>query len=456
MKNPNLKKLYFITIAYTTLLISSCYKQDIVQEYKSGAIDSSVVQANYLAKIKAGLKDSLNASDFATIDFLHLYKSNSVLTGDHFLRISIARKKLSDDFVLLSTDSIGNIIKARIVHVQHDGKQKGSANFTMVASSLNRKEIVYLKNTESKNRQNENREKANTVTSNNISSMMEEEAPAGEQTLPDVVVVGYIYDNPTSYYWYCFDDILGMGSGGGGGSTYTYGSADPQPHGGGSGPVYPDETINISYENADQSPIDVTKYVNCFSQLSDQGATFKITIYTDIPVNNDPYKLFDFSTGACGHTFLQLTKSNGSTSIQQNIGFYPETGWKSIEANGPVPSKMVDNAGHEFNASLTVNIDATHFQNALNEIQYQSKSRYDIDNFNCTDFALSVFNLAAYEPLEIPQYHIPGGMMGELSNTPQGLYIELSDLSKTGGYEGGEILIPGVAGYVGASHGPCN
>ncbi len=116
----------------------------------------------------------------------------------------------------------------------------------------------------------------------------------------------------------------------------------------------------------------------------------------------------------------------------------------------------MDNAGHEFNASLTVNIDAAHFQNALSEIQYQSKSRYDIDNFNCTDFALSVFNLAAYEPLEIPQYHIPGGMMGELSNTPQGLYIELSDLSKTGGYDGGEILIPGIAGYVGASHGPCN
>ncbi len=75
---------------------------------------------------------------------------------------------------------------------------------------------------------------------------MEEEEPAGEQTLPDVVVVGYIYDDPTPYYWYCFDDILGMG--GGGGSSYTYGAADPQPSVGGGGPVYPDETINISYE----------------------------------------------------------------------------------------------------------------------------------------------------------------------------------------------------------------
>jgi hypothetical protein len=182
-----------------------------------------------------------------------------------------------------------------------------------------------------------------------------------------------------------------------------------------------------------------------------------MTIYSDIPVNGDPSQLFDWSTGACGHSFIQLAKTNGSTTIQQNIGFYPSSGWKSIEANGPVASKLVDNAGHEFNASLTVSLDATHFQSALNEIEYQENMKYDIDNFNCTDFALSVFNIAAPLYLEIPDYHIPGGMAGELSNTPQGLYNELVSLNQSGGYsQYGQITIPGVAGYVGSSHGPCD
>ncbi len=450
--NPICFKLpCFTVIAYLAFLNFSCTKQEVLKQ-RINASDSTVLQINYLAKIKNSLKDSISKTDFSTLDFNKISKSNDVRTEDYFLRVRFKNKKFSDDFILLKTDATGNIVQGKIVHIQLGKSEKPDADITIVASSLDRKDIRYVSNANRKKKDNTSKSKSNISTRSNVSSLLAEEQPVGEQDLPDVVVTGYIYDDPMPYYWYSFDDILGTGSGGGG--SYTYGSADV--HGGGGGIVYPDETINIQYENADQPPIDITKYIKCFSLLPDQGSTYKLSIYSDIPVNNDAYKLFDFSTGDCGHTFLQLTKTNGTTTIQQNIGFYPESGWKSIEANSPVTSKLVDNAGHEFNASLTVNIDATHFQTALNEIQYYGKAKYDIDNFNCTDFALNVFNSAAPLYLEIPAYHIPGGMYGELSNTPQGLYNELSSLSKSGGYAGGQIAIPGVAGYTGSSHGACN
>ena len=353
---------------------------------------------------------------------------------------------------MLKSDNIGNIINAKIVHVERNKNKKIDADVAVVASSLDRKNVRYLKNLYKKSKSSSNKSNSEISTSSNVSSLMEEEEPVGEQTLPDVVVTGYIYDDPAPYYWYCFDDILGTSTGGGG--TYTYGASDPYG-GGGGGTTYSDETIDINYENADQSPIDVAKYIKCFSSLSNVGATFKITIYSDIPVNSNPNDLFDFSTGAVGHTFLQLSKSNGDAIIQQNIGFYPETGWKSI-ANSPVTSKLVDNAGHEFNASLTITVDATRFQNALNKMQAESTMKYDMDDFNCTDYALSVFNAAAPTYLSIPGMHIPNGTFGTTSNTPQGLYIELSNLSKAGGYPGGQISIPNTAPKAGASHGACN
>ncbi|MEP6466868.1 MAG: hypothetical protein ABJB05_11220 [Parafilimonas sp.] len=423
------------------------------------ARDSSQLQISYLSKIKNSLQDSLAANDFSALDFSRVYKSADVQSKNNFLRLYFLQKK-SDDFILLKTDSIGNILKARIVHVNQHGDQKANHNITLTVSSLDRKNTVDLKNTVSRIDSVVSQHNNNKSTSSNISSLMaQEQEPVGEQTLPEVVVTGHIYNEPDPIIWYCYDDVLqNSGGGSGGGDIYTYGTSQPKGGGGGGGSenVYPDETINIYYENADQPTIDILKYINCFSLISDNGATFKITICSDIPVNSDPNQLFDFSTGACGHTFLQLTKSDGHTIIQQNIGFYPESGWKSIEANSPVTSKLVDNAGHEFNASLSVNVDAAHFQTALNEIQYYGKLKYDIDNFNCTDFALNVFNASAPLYLDIPQYHIPGGMYGELSNTPQGLYNELKTLSKSGGYDDGEITIPGVAGYAGISHGACN
>jgi hypothetical protein len=78
-----------------------------------------------------------------------------------------------------------------------------------------------------------------------------------------------------------------------------------------------------------------------------------------------------------------------------------------------------------------------------------------MDEFNCTDFALEVFNYVR-TPLQIPKYAIPGGIGTNASNTPQGLYIKLNEMKTNGDPEAANISLPGVKGWVANSKGPCN
>jgi hypothetical protein len=176
----------------------------------------------------------------------------------------------------------------------------------------------------------------------------------------------------------------------------------------------------------------------------------------DIPVDSDPKKLLNWETESPGHTFLQLKKSNGNKTVVQNIGFYPGQGWKTLLTNAPVPGKFVDNAQHEYNASLKMGLSPEDFRSTVDHMLELSKHiKYDIDEYNCTDFALDVFNTRRISnQLVIPRYDIPGGLTANGTNTPQGLYNKLVSMQQAGA-ESPNITIPREKRYAGASNGPC-
>ena len=219
------------------------------------------------------------------------------------------------------------------------------------------------------------------------------------------------------------------------------------------------QPIYIDYEPAKTLPaIDIKKFLKCFSSLPDAGAICSIKILTDIPVDKDPGAFFDWENGSPGHTFLQIKKISGNQVVQQNIGFYPVAGWKNALTTAPSDGKLVDNFNHEFNASLNMNLTPEKFQQMLTHIEYLSNFiRYDIDEYNCTDFALDVFNSArGSNQLTIPKYDIPGGAAPFGTNTPQGLYQKLVAMKALGNGESKDIIIFGLKGFVGSSTGPCN
>jgi hypothetical protein len=289
--------------------------------------------------------------------------------------------------------------------------------------------------------------------------------------LPEVVVVAYVhYDTGIEFStWLWLQSLMYDNSGGGGGNNggyygsdgggYNYGGGGGSnggstgDTGGGTG-VIVDQTMLVDVDTYVNNPaIDINQFLKCFENIPDDGATCSITICSDIPVDSDPSKLFNWNTESPGHCFLELKKSNGSQSVQQSIGFYPTANWKNILSADPVDSKMVDDGHHEFNASLKMNVTAFNFRSAIGKIKELSTMKYDMDEFNCTDFALEVFNYIR-TPLKIPQYVIPGGMYG--TNTPQGLYNKLNEMWRNNDPEAKNITIDMVKGYVGSSSGPCN
>jgi hypothetical protein len=140
----------------------------------------------------------------------------------------------------------------------------------------------------------------------------------------------------------------------------------------------------------------------------------------------------------------------------QNIGFYPVTDWQSIITTAPVNGKFVDDGNHEFNASIKMSITPANFKSILTEIRYLARFiKYDVDEYNCTDFAMDVFNKIRSNKLEVPMIHIPGGIAPSGTRTPQGLYLKLQQMKRAGDVEAANITIGSFKNWVADSDGPC-
>lgn len=422
----------------------------------------------YLQKVQAGLKDSVSNSDYESLDFERAVFSKIDSVGLYYLRIPFKGKKLENDFVIVNTTNAGQIERGKIVHMEGSPNKNGQGwvkrktfDGTISISSLDRKTNLH-----------------SAIRGGYIEVLHPEHfnlraaVVPEEDILPEVIVVAYVRDYSYDFTsWYLlqsfFYDFYDFGGGGG----YYYGSSDGGGGyydesvtsdgyytGGGAETVTQDPPILIDFETQDENPsIDIQKFINCFKAIPDGGSTCSIEIFTDIPVDSDPNKIFDFQSGSPGHTFIQVKKSNGSQSAIQNIGFYPKYSLKTIATNAPIDGKFVDNGGHEFNASLKMNLSPQNFNSTLTEILYLANFiKYDIDNYNCTDFALDVFNKSRVNKLDIPLYDIPGNYPSTGTRMPQGLYNKLKQLKNSGDPEAPNITIGIQKGWVANSTGPCN
>jgi len=450
-----MKQIYFFSLL--AVIIFSCKKQ--VEQ--AGTLSN--LPLGYLANVKVYLKNNISADDYAAMDFSK--QTLSKQPGNWYLQIGFAGKKPTQDFILLKTDSLGNCSTGRIIHLEKDSNNPQVFNGKITLQNLNRGLITssaitkgFIESLHPKMflTVSVNSEAGSPVQSNVV--------PVYYDELPEVVVVGYIPSaggGPSLSDYLSFESLLGTGgSGGGSGSGGSIGTNPVfgiyAPIGGGNGSASSGSGgLTINYETSSSKPgINVAAYIKCFSAIPDAGAQYSISIFSDLPVNDDPSKFFDWFTGATGHVFLQFTKANSSQSITQFMGF---TAQKPLQAIGGInlsAGKIVDNAGHKYNASLSVAVSAAEFAAAIARLQVLASSNYDIVNFNCVDFALSVINSARGSyPLVINKNLVPD--QTQPMSTPEGLYNLLSSMHRSGAPEAANINI-GRVWIAGSSHGPCN
>ena len=428
--------------------------------------ESNVSHNRYLQQVQVSLKDSVHQDVYARLDFKRAVLSKVDSVSLCLLPIPFKGAKREKAFLLLQTTNEGIIHRGRQVSMSRALSEKatefnGHISIRSLSGSLVLDAAII-------------KGRINRRAGNHQIMSAQSLQPDIYEMMPEVVVVATRNNDNTYSYreWLNLQSLMwaGAGSSGSGGYYSPWGEGDygggSYGGGGGSGyygegggePVKLDEVILIDFETDGEKPaIDVVKYLECFNQVADAGASYSIEIFADVPVDSDPNKIFDFNSGSPGHTFIQLRKANGSQSVMQNIGFYPKLGWKSIVTNAPIEGKFVDNGSHEYNASFKMTLNAEHFKSALTEVLYLANFiKYDLDNYNCTDFALDVFNKVRSQKLDIPLIHIPGNFPAIGTRTPQGLYHQMRAMKNPGHPESSNITIGIFKGWVAGSTGPCN
>lgn len=418
-------------------------------------------------ELKQSLKDSLTSADYKAIDFSRV--AHSEVKQMTLIRVAFKGKSMAESFLLAEVDPKGKIKRGRIVQLSRTGKIQ-TFNGNLIVTTL--KGVILEETPINNGYRQKDKPMARVLVQ-----------PDPYVVLPEVVVVAS-YPPSGGFIswgtWYNLISFFEMGDGGSGGWSGWYWNSDPFSGGGGgsggtgstgdntsssplSNPdpnapldVIDDEILEIDFESQyDHPAIELDKYLKCFSEIPDAGATCRITVYADVPVDSDPTKIMNWETGSPGHTWIRLEKTNGLQSASQHIGFYPKTGWKTTLSDAPLDGKWVDNSNHEFNAEYVLTISPESLQNAIVRIQNLARFiRYDIDDYNCTDWAIEVWRQAVSPSVwfDIPRFQIPGSLSPTGTSTPQGLFLKLREM-KQAGTPG--VTIP-VVGYSGNSTGPCN
>ncbi|MFZ4769698.1 MAG: hypothetical protein ACOYLO_05915 [Ferruginibacter sp.] len=193
-------------------------------------------------------------------------------------------------------------------------------------------------------------------------------------------------------------------------------------------------------ENMFDPGINLQKFMNCFGTIPDAGATYQVKLCVDIPVNGHPTWAFNPSDNfSPGHVFLTLTKTNGTQSISQTVGFYPTGGAISP---GTFKNDGEPGDGHEYNASLTINsLPASGFNTVVQNLLTHQNEQYNLENNNCANPAIQAFNSVISPPIVLPSYEVVKPLtvpvqILSMQQSPQRLYqyiqnfVESSQISK--------------------------
>lgn len=213
--------------------------------------------------------------------------------------------------------------------------------------------------------------------------------------------------------------------------------------------VLEDDFLEFEIDDPDSKPgVNITQLFNCFDQVpGGPSTTYSITLNTDIPVNRD--ETFPILMFNPGHVFLTITKINGSQSVTQNFGFYPQSGPASLSLNS-VPSKIVNDGNHEINGSIKMeDINEASFNLIKHNAIFEATQSYNLSTNNCAHFAIKLFNYArSNSPIIVQNFYVTiPSFLGipsitiPMTQSPHKLYSILNTMKNTGHAEAANIQV---------------
>lgn len=159
--------------------------------------------------------------------------------------------------------------------------------------------------------------------------------------------------------------------------------------------------------------------IDCFDTTNNQNGYHTITIYVDQPVenSNDTYDINIFGDIEVGHTFIGLEQGSNGVVNQKVLGLYPNGG---VSPDQPETSAIyIDDGGHDYDVSIRIEVTPTVFNAMINYISSINTSdpNYNLNNNNCSNFALSLFNLSGSNiPDTSANWEVMGNVLGGGTN----------------------------------------
>ena len=178
-------------------------------------------------------------------------------------------------------------------------------------------------------------------------------------------------------------------------------------------------------DNSDQN---LAQYFQCFSPLDDHGKYF-IRLCGDIPDNDNPDRIH--VRDEPGHVFLILEKRDHDFPEEATIkvfGFYPRRPASCLIFRN-VRSQIMDNSERQYDVEVSMEISPEDFALILLRSQEFAIKKYNLNKYNCYDYALGIFNsLPGIQKLPLTHVKFPS-ILGK-GGSPCGLYRDLQKLKK--------------------------
>ena len=219
------------------------------------------------------------------------------------------------------------------------------------------------------------------------------EVPGGGNTLPDVVVTGYIYNYGNVLHQLYSLYYINYGAG----LRYTYSANPPNSS------VSPAGGVTINSFSGPNAIGNIGDYNNCFDNVPGADHKYTITLCVDQPAASSRSSWGYSSNGSSGssnggnpvdvgHSFVILTEVTPQKTITRNVGFYPAGSVSPLEPTDV--GQLNNNESHFYDVALTVTVTSSQFFGAINFINGYAGRLYDLNNNNCTNFALGAMSAA--------------------------------------------------------------
>ncbi|GIV45022.1 MAG: hypothetical protein KatS3mg035_2145 [Bacteroidia bacterium] len=166
--------------------------------------------------------------------------------------------------------------------------------------------------------------------------------------------------------------------------------------------------INIDIDGLE--PLSVNDIINTFND-GKIALGYKITIHVDQPGSGgdrDTYEMDGLGFDV-GHTFITLEKINEDGTVTYlTFGFYPKTNVSPLTGDIEVEGIIMNDKGHKYDVSKSFDLTKEQFEAVLGYLKKIEGKKYNLNKFNCTDFALEC-SKASGNPLPDTQGEWPGG-----------------------------------------------